>query len=259
MKKWMLSKAVLSLCLMSLAAQLSGCGTLARGDSYKDTYRGVDRDKKEITNAYLWVPSFGLWPLFHIISLPIDAVIDTVLLPVDLVLSHTPKKELAQSAENIPVFAANLTNSPDFSYSIQNKRTGEILTTGITSKIPQSGSLSPTFDIVSIVKSKYPEPRIDPVKIKWEVSSISGNSRGATTTFTETRTPTSDLRFAKSIIMLFMPCNSVMVINSERSFYNSNIINQKLIQDSYKKLAQMAMQSQCAPAEINPEIQDVWK
>ncbi|HIE5389745.1 TPA: hypothetical protein ACXNPR_003131 [Enterobacter cancerogenus] len=258
MKKWMLSKAVLSLCLMSLVAQLSGCGTLARGDSYKDTYRGVDRDKREIANAYLWAPSFGLWPLFHIISLPIDAVIDTVLLPVDLVLKRAPKKELAQPAENIPVFAANLTNLPDFSYSIQNKLTGVVLTTGRTRKIPQSGSMSPTLDIFSVVKTKYPEPRIDPVEIKWEVSPGSGNLRGATT-FTETRTPTSSLRLAKGIIILFMPCNSVMVINSERSFYNSNIINQKSIQDSYKKLTQMAMQSQCAPAEINPEIQDVWK
>lgn len=78
-------KALLVGCL--LAGQiclLSGCGTLSRGDSVSRSYRGFDRDKQVAGNPYFWMFSFGLAPIFHIISMPVDIVVDTLLYPYDV-------------------------------------------------------------------------------------------------------------------------------------------------------------------------------
>jgi uncharacterized protein YceK len=262
MKNRMMKKTRLTILAATITTSLVGCGTLGRGGSYEQTYRGVDTDKKEISNAFLWLPSLGLWPLFHIISLPVDAVIDTVLLPVDLSLKPTPTEDHTQASIIMPVFAVNMTNTPDFNYTIQNKRSGEVLTKGTTSKIPQTGSRSPTLDIVSVLTRSNPSPRIDSVEIKWQASqpTLLSNHSSGTATFVETRTPTDDLRGSGSIIALFMPCNTVMVINSERPFYNADFINQKAIQDSYKQLTNMAEHSQCTQAVlVNPVIEHTWK
>jgi len=241
---------------------LLGCGTLSRGDSYKDIYRGVAVDKKQIKNAYLWAPTLGLWPLFHIISLPVDAVIDTVLLPIDILLKHSPKRDHAQVSLNIPIFAVNMTNTPDFNYTFKNKRTGKSLAKGITSKIPETGSNLPTLDIFSVLTQSNPSPRIDSVDINWQSteSALLNSSFNEAVSYVETRTPDGDLRGARSIIVLFMPCNKVAVINSDRPFYSSDFINQKSVHEYNKLLTKLAEHSQCAQAaQVNSAIENAWK
>lgn len=70
---------------------ISGCGSISRSENYSSYYSGVGRDVDVIENPYLWYFSLGLVPIVHIISLPVDAVIDTLLLPVDY--SREKKKE----------------------------------------------------------------------------------------------------------------------------------------------------------------------
>lgn len=67
---------------------LSGCGTLDRGMSYESVYRGFDRDKTVGSNAYLWMATLGIMPIFYIVSMPVDLVADTILLPWDLYSSR---------------------------------------------------------------------------------------------------------------------------------------------------------------------------
>jgi uncharacterized protein YceK len=65
---------------------LSGCGTMTRGDSMNFTrsYPGFEADKKVVSNPYFWMFSLGLYPIFSIISMPADIVIDTILYPYDV-------------------------------------------------------------------------------------------------------------------------------------------------------------------------------
>lgn len=67
---------------------LSGCGTLDRGMSYESTYRGFDRDKTVGSHAFLWMATLGIMPVFYIVSMPVDLVMDTILLPWDLYSSR---------------------------------------------------------------------------------------------------------------------------------------------------------------------------
>jgi uncharacterized protein YceK len=72
---------------------LSGCGTLDRGMSYQSTYRGFDRDKTVGSHAFLWMSTLGVMPIFYIVSMPVDLVVDTVLLPWDLYASRDRDRE----------------------------------------------------------------------------------------------------------------------------------------------------------------------
>ncbi|WP_193017232.1 YceK/YidQ family lipoprotein [Proteus sp. FME41] len=71
---------------------LSGCGTLNRAKSSNDYYRGIDTDVKVINEPYIWLVTMGMYPIFSIISLPIDVVLDTALLPVDHVIKTQKEK-----------------------------------------------------------------------------------------------------------------------------------------------------------------------
>lgn len=262
MIKRMMRKVLFSIMVMSLTAQLLGCGTLGRSASTEQTYRGVDRDKTQISNAYLWMISLGVWPLFHIISLPVDAVIDTALLPVDLARNPSPYEDHTQASIIIPIFAVNMTDTPDFSYTIQNKRSGDILSKGVASKIPQTGNQSSKLDIVSVLTRSNPSPRIDSIEIKWQTTQSAplGNNPSGAITLLETLTPKDNLRGARSVIALFMPCNKVVLINSDSFYYNADFIMKKSIQESYKKLTNMAKNSQCAlSSQFNTAIEHSWK
>jgi len=122
MKKWIFSALSKRLICAILFLQLAGCGTLMRGESSEKVYRGVDTDIRITTNAYMWLFSAGILPVSSIISMPFDAVIDTLLLPVDLAISNSPKV-YKQPAENyVPVFAVNMTGQPDVDYTIRKKK-----------------------------------------------------------------------------------------------------------------------------------------
>ena len=71
---------------------LSGCGTLNRSKSNNDYYRGTNADVEVINEPILWMITFGMYPIFSIISLPIDAVLDTALLPVDHAIKTQKEK-----------------------------------------------------------------------------------------------------------------------------------------------------------------------
>lgn len=263
MKKWIINRVFLLLIIVASAMQMTGCGTIIRGDSFKGTYRGFDMDKKYASDDFALVYTFGIAPAICVLSMPIDIAVDTVLFPFDFVINFLQEKSYPQSSNTLPVFAVNMTNTPDFNYTIQ-KQTGEVLAKGTTSKTLQMGSKAPTINMVWRLTpdGDWSRLRVDAVEIKWQASQstpLSTHSSGAAT-FVETRTPTDDLRRSGSIIMLFMPCNTVVVINSERTFYNADFINQKAIQDRYKQLTKMAEKSQCKPEllEHRSAIEHAW-
>lgn len=67
---------------------LSSCGTLDRGMSDESIYRGFDRDKTVGSHAFLWMTTLGIMPILYIVSMPVDLVADTILLPWDLYSSR---------------------------------------------------------------------------------------------------------------------------------------------------------------------------
>lgn len=75
---------------------LSGCGTINRAKSSNDYYRGTDTDVEIINEPYAWLITLGMYPIFSIISLPIDVVLDTALLPVDHVIKTQKEKARAE-------------------------------------------------------------------------------------------------------------------------------------------------------------------
>jgi len=76
---------------------LSGCGTLDRGMSYQSTNRGIARDKTVGSQAVLWIYTLGVIPIFYIVSMPVDLVVDTVLLPWDLNASRDSDRKAPAS------------------------------------------------------------------------------------------------------------------------------------------------------------------
>lgn len=81
------TKTLVISCLIAIQLTvLNGCGTMTRGDSMNFTrsYIGFETDKKVVSNPYLWIFSFGLYPIFSIISMPFDIVVDTLLYPYDV-------------------------------------------------------------------------------------------------------------------------------------------------------------------------------
>jgi len=79
-----LKKAILYILLFGQIAVISGCGTITRSESTSNTYRGFDMDKSIVSNAYWWMFSLGVYPIFSIVSMPFDLIFDTALYPYDI-------------------------------------------------------------------------------------------------------------------------------------------------------------------------------
>ena len=261
MKKWIFSTLSKQLICAILFVQLAGCGTMMRGGSSEKVYRGVDIDIRNTTNAYMWLFTGGLLPVFSIISMPFDAVIDTLLLPVDLAISNSPKV-YKQPAENcVPVFAVNMTGQPDVDYTIRKKSTGEILTQSRTRIIPQAGSASGKLNKASLMTKENPSILPESVTISWDAGT---RLLQAETTdisdFTESYTPDESLLKAASIIAIFMPCNRVVLVNYEDEYYNYDFIHKQAIQDVFQQLQSLSERSQCsASGQITLMMEGAWK
>lgn len=105
--------------IVSILFILSGCGTINRAKSSNDYYRGTDTDVEVINEPYIWLVTLGIYPIFSIISLPIDVVLDTALLPVDHVIktqkekAHTEERNRhKQETESISDDQQHLTLTP---------------------------------------------------------------------------------------------------------------------------------------------------
>ena len=261
MKKWIFSALSKRLICAILFLQLAGCGTLMRGESSEKVYRGVDTDIRITTNAYMWLFSAGILPVSSIISMPFDAVIDTLLLPVDLAISNSPKVYKQPAANYVPVFAVNMTEKPDVDYTIRKKSTGEILTQSRSRIIPQAGSASGKLDKASLMKKENPSIPPESVTISWDAET---RLLQAETTdisdFTESYTPDESLLKAASIIVIFMPCNRVMLVNYEDEYYNYDFIHKQAIQDVFQQLQSLSERSQCsASGQITLIMEGAWK
>lgn len=91
---------------------LWGCGTLDRGSSYTDTYRGFHRDQEVASNVFYWLGTLGIGPVVSVISMPVDIVIDTVLLPWDLYVSKEREKD-REKIRNSEASASKVTSVPE--------------------------------------------------------------------------------------------------------------------------------------------------
>lgn len=78
---------------------LSGCGTIMRGNSHNNYYRGIEANTKMVNEPYIWLLSLGVIPIISIISMPIDIAVDTLLLPVDFLIKRKKDKEIDRSDE----------------------------------------------------------------------------------------------------------------------------------------------------------------
>jgi hypothetical protein len=209
----------------------------------------------------MWLFSAGILPVSSIISMPFDAVIDTLLLPVDLAISNSPKVYKQPAANYVPVFAVNMTEKPDVDYTIRKKSTGEILTQSRTIIIPQAGSASGKLNKASLMTKENPSIPPESVTISWDAGT---RLLQAETTdisdFTESYTPDESLLKAASIIVIFMPCNRVMLVNYEDEYYNYDFIHKQAIQDVFQQLQSLSERSQCsASGQITLIMEGAWK
>jgi len=261
MKKWTFSTLSKQLICAILFLQLVGCGTLLRGDSHEKVYRGVDTDIRNTTNAFMWLFSAGILPIFSVISMPFDAVIDTLLLPVDLAMSDSPKVYKQPSTNYVPFFAVNMTGQPDVDYTIRKKSTGEILTQSRSRIIPQAGSASGKLDKASLMTKDNPSIPPESVTISWDVGTrLLQTESTDSSNITESYTPDDSLLKAVSVIAIFFPCNRVMLVNYDFDFYNYDFIHKQAIQDVLQQLQSLSERSQCsASGKITLMMKGVWQ
>jgi len=261
MKKWIFSTLSKQLICAILFVQLAGCGTLLRSESNEKIYRGVDTDIRNTTNAFMWLFSAGILPVFSIISMPFDAVIDTLLLPVDLAISNSPKVYKQPAANYVPVFAINMTEKPDVDYAIRKKSTGEILTQSRSRIIPQAGSASGKLNKSSLITKDNPSVPPESVTISWDVGTrLQQIESTDSSNITESYTPDDSLLKAASVIAIFFPCNRVMLVNYDSGFYNYDFIHKQAIQDVFQQLNSLSERSQCsASGQITLMMEGAWK
>lgn len=261
MKKRILSTFAKQVICAVLFVQLAGCGTLLRSESSERIYRGVDTDIKNASNAYMWLFSVGVLPVFSVISLPFDAVIDTVLLPVDIAVSKSPTVNTQPTTNFIPIFSVNMTSQPDVNYIIRKKSTGEILTQSRSSIIPQAGSASGKIDTRSLLTENNPLLPPESVTISWNnVKELPIAKSTDTRSMVKSFTPDNYLREAASVIVLFMPCNRVMLINNKSGYYHSEFVEQKPVKELFQQLNFLAEQSQCsASGQVKLSMEGVWQ
>lgn len=261
MKKWTFRTLSKSLICAILLLQLMGCGTLMRGASNEKVYRGVDTDIRNSTNAFMWLFTAGILPIFSIISMPFDAVIDTVLLPVDLAMSNSPKVYKQPSAHYVPLYAVNMTGQPDVDYTIRKKSTGEILTQSRSGIIPQAGSASGKLDKTSLMTKDNPSIPPESVTINWDTATrLLKTESTDISNFTESYTPDESFLKAASVIAIFMPCNRVMLVNYDDEYYNYDFIHKQAIQDVFQQLQSLSERSQCsASGQITLMMEGTWK
>lgn len=243
-----------------IVSLLTGCGTILRGDSSEETYRGFDQDKEVISNPYMWMLSLGLIPVFFIASAPIDLAIDTVLYPVDYLIGKSPRHYTAPAVYR-PVYAVNLTGKPDFEYLIKEKSTRETLVKGFTNRVPLSGKQSSILDINKLISGSVPPSFIKSVTIERMMApSLIMAGDAALGKKEYYFTPDDDLRVANGIIIVFMPCDIALLFDYKSYYYNADFIRQQNIQDYYHSLTSLEEKKQCVRAEENTLAADhMWK
>ncbi|WP_455852932.1 hypothetical protein [Pantoea endophytica] len=261
MNKWIFSTLSKQLICAILFVQLTRCGTMMREGSSEKVYRGVDIDIRNTTNAYMWLFSAGILPIFSVISMPFDAVIDTLLLPVDLAISNSPKVYKQPSANYVPVFAVNMTGQPDVDYTIRKKSTGEILTQSRSGIIPQAGSASGKLDKTSLITKDNPSIPPESVTISWDTGTrLLKTESTDISNFTESYTPDESFLKAASVIAIFMPYNRVMLVNYDDEYYNYDFIHKQAIQVVFQQLQSLSERSQCsASGKTTLMMKGVWQ
>lgn len=104
------------LLLTALTLALNGCGTFlgrAGEASHGDYYKGVEADmvllgaaggSGEAEGATVMCYLMVVCPLFTLVSVPLDAAVDTLLLPFDLLATgaDAPEHAAAKEAANAP-------------------------------------------------------------------------------------------------------------------------------------------------------------
>lgn len=243
-----------------IVSLLTGCGTIFRGDSSKETYRGFGRDKEVISNPYMWMLSLGFIPVFFIASAPIDLALDTALYPVDYLMGKSPLHYTAPAVYR-PVYAVNLTGKPDFEYLIKEKSTRETLVKGFTRRVPLSGKQSSILDINKLISGSVPPSFIKSVTVKGMIAlSLIVSDRAISDENEYYFTPDDDLRVAKGVLVVFMPCSMALLFDYDSYYYKGDFIRQQNIQDYYRSLTSLEEKKQCVRAEENTLAADhMWK
>jgi hypothetical protein len=135
---------------------------------------------------------------------------------------------------------------------------------GHASKTPLSGKTAGNIDINVFISEDHPPSYLEPVTIEWSaVSPVSlreGSDITGDVTFNDSFTPSRDLRGTKSTIAVFMPCNTVVLFNSQSYCYSNDIVRQVLIQNYYHELKLLENSSQCSRAgDISVLIDNICK
>lgn len=134
--------------ILLLVVVLVGCGTvnerMRSSDSTGEPFAGVKYDKDELSNAWAALFTFGIYPLIHIVSMPIDLGVDLTLYPIDKYqeVQFTKQYNAARAPfQFINAVGVNLSSYKDFEFktSLLNEQvpyhTNKTVTTAKTQRV----------------------------------------------------------------------------------------------------------------------------
>lgn len=247
---------------------LSGCGTLA--NKRETTYGGVAQDVAAINSSMLWLFTFGLIPVMYIVSLPVDAAIDTLLYPYDVVRREKFNEVIPKGFE-VPLYSVNLTGGQEFDYAIWDGMTwlnhdigavryfeGAERNNGIGSIISSRAiSMSDTDDSRNVSVGV-----INPVLFfsrfrTFEENNLIFRKIGPIykdrfnyfyrdTVNIKKANVSGDKEFIeKSVIIFFMPCDEIVIVRSMSSAYEVKAVQRPDVQAVLRKRIQQAASGKC--------------
>lgn len=246
----MSKKSTAALMLGLSLTLLSGCGTIMRNDGYHttDTYRGFNQDKRVVGEPLFWLASLGILPIFSIVSMPIDIVIDTFMYPFDKIESNA-KWERYRLAHIVPVYSVNLTGEKDFTYKLTNEsKTTPLVNTTALKETVNSNTI-PKVNIDDVIPDKYSYSDVYSLKIiKHTGSYLSRTNKplsGGDIEVDKTTQSKNGQYLGGSIVIVFLPCDEIVIFGSKNPLFDPARLKQADLQNYYRELKQQSEQSQC--------------
>lgn len=273
-----LSNSVKLISLLTIVGSLTACGTIARGDSDRFVFRGLDQTYEPINSCKRgFLGCLGLEPViypFVIVSYPIDFAVDILLYPIDQMQEILIKQDHARKYPSITIqaYAINLNTRPgSVSYTLSSLfykpsfySKGARYSTRYSIDFKENGTLIKhqterkyNYDDTKVTEVVFPDPTIsDEYKFKFnlrwderyiDATATEKNKKNYTLTY-EYATPLPDYDSRSQFVaFVFLPCHQTQLhffITEDEMRKTINTIS-----DDSKQLSQLEMAENCPPLQ----------
>ncbi len=261
--------------VMFLVVVLVGCGTVDKriNSRYKvgEPFAGVKHDKKELSNAWAALLSFGIYPLIHIVSMPIDFGVDLTLYPIDKYKDVQSTKRY--NADRAPfqfynAVGVNLTSYEDFKFktSLLNDQVPYH-----TNKTVTTAKDSEYFSLYKTAHIALRKGAINKLQVNWTINTADSYSykdnphkrysddwydwqkqykKSHTFNYQqELIIPviTGEVE-PQLLVLLFLPCNHIVVVFEPitvHSIQSYQLVEKLRTREDYQSLVKLEQNNQC--------------